>query len=109
MTHPFQKAYKLRDTPLSSADISIFSPKISNLFISRNTDKDSNSFNFFESLKVIIINMVAISMMSVKLTTLGLLKIQVSRNKVYDFVFSVLDVNNNFLSRDSNYIVGMVM
>ena len=53
--------------------------------------------------------MVAISMMSVKLTTLGLLKIQVSRNKVYDFVFSVLDVSNNFLSRDSNYIVGMVM
>ena len=53
--------------------------------------------------------MVAISVMSVKLPTLGLPKIQVFQNKVYDFVFSVLDVSSSFLSRDSNYIVGMVM
>ena len=36
----------------------------------------SNSFNFFESLRVVLINMVAILMMSVKLATPGLLKVK---------------------------------
>ena len=37
----------------------------------------SNSFNFFESLKVVLKNMVTISMMSAKMATPGLLKIKV--------------------------------
>ena len=36
-----------------------------------------NSFNFFLSLKVLLINMVGILMMSAKLATIGLLKIKV--------------------------------
>ena len=47
---------------------------------------------FLESLKVVLINMVAILMMSAKLTTLGLLKINVFWNKVYDIIISVHDV-----------------
>ena len=67
---------------LHSADISIFSTVVT----SRNTDIDhffiifknvSNSFNFFESLKVVLINMVEILIISAKLATLGLLKIKV--------------------------------
>ena len=66
---------------LRSADISIFSPVVT----SRNTDIDrffiifkniSNSFNFFESLKVVLINMVEILIISAKLAALGLLKIK---------------------------------
>ena len=37
----------------------------------------SNSFNFFESLKVVLKNMVTISMMSAKMATPDLLKIKV--------------------------------
>ena len=67
---------------LRSADISIFSPVVT----SRNTDIDrffiifkniSNSFNFFASLKVVLINVVEILIISAKLATLGLLKIKV--------------------------------
>ena len=37
----------------------------------------SNSFKFFESLKIFLINLVIILMMSAKMTTPGLLKITV--------------------------------
>ena len=37
----------------------------------------SHSFNFFESLKVVLINMVTILMMPAKLATVGLLKIKI--------------------------------
>ena len=53
--------------------------------------------------------MVAILMMSAKLATLGLLKIKVFWNKGYDVIISVHDVTNKILSRDSNYIVDVVM
>ena len=49
--------------------------------------------------------MVAILMMSAKLATLGLLKINIFRNKGYDATISVYDFANKILSRDSNYIV----
>ena len=52
--------------------------------------------------------MVAISMMSANLATLGLLKIKVFWNKDYDIIISVYDVTDKILSRDSNYIVDMV-
>ena len=53
--------------------------------------------------------MVALLMMSAKLATLGFLKIKVFLNKVYDVIISVQDVTKRFLSRDSHYIVYLVM
>ena len=45
---------------------------------------------------------------SANLATLGRLKIRLFRNEGYDVIISVHDVNK-ILSRDSNYIVDMVM
>ena len=53
--------------------------------------------------------MVAILMMSGKLTTLGLLKVKVFWNKHYDVIISIHDVSNKSLLRDLNYIVDLVM
>ena len=51
---------------------------MSAFFYRKSAASNSNSFlTFLESLKVVLINMVAILMMSAKLTTLGLLKINV--------------------------------
>ena len=64
-----------------SADISIFSPKISNFsYIKKcryrlHFDTLFPILFFFESLKVALLNMVTILMMSAKMATLGLLKI----------------------------------
>ena len=70
--------------PLSSADISIFSLNISKFCYIKNY-RYKLHFNayfvialvFFESLKVFLINMVAVLMMSAKLVTQGLLKTKV--------------------------------
>ena len=43
------------------------------------------------------------------MATPGLLKITVFWNKGYDVIISVDDVTNKILSRDSNYIVDVVM
>ena len=43
------------------------------------------------------------------MATPGLLKIMVSSNKGYDVIISVDDVTNKILSRDSNYIVDVLM
>ena len=48
-------------------------------------------------------------MMSAKMATPGLLKITVFWNKGYDVIISVHDVTNKILSRDSNYIIDVVM
>ena len=53
--------------------------------------------------------MVTILMMLVKMATPGLLKIRVFWNKGYDVIISVHDVTNKILSRDSNYIIDVVM
>ena len=53
--------------------------------------------------------MAAILMISAKLATLSLLKIKVFRNKGYDVIISGHDVTNKILSRNSNYISGVVM
>ena len=63
----------------------------------------------FESSKVFLINMIKILMMSVKLASLGLLKIKIFWNKTYNVILSVHGVTNKTLSRDSIYIVDMVM
>ena len=62
----------------------------------------------FEFLKVVLINMVAILMMSPN-WLLGLLKIKLFQNKGYDVIIFVHDVINKILSRDSNYITDVVM
>ena len=53
--------------------------------------------------------MVTIMMMSAKTATLGLFKIKIFRNKGYEVIISLHDVTNKILSRDSSYIVDMVM
>ena len=48
-------------------------------------------------------------MMSAKIATPGLLKIKVFWNEGYDVIIFVHDVTNKILSRDSNYIIDVVM
>ena len=43
------------------------------------------------------------------MAALGLLKVKVFWNKGYDVIISVHDVTNKILSRDSNYIIDVVM
>ena len=102
--------------PLRSTDISIFHWKSETFVISRNTDIDTilihnfYFFNtFFESLEVDLKNMVAISMISAKLATPGILKIEVFRNRNYDVTISVHDTTKKLSSYDSNYIVNLIV
>ena len=53
--------------------------------------------------------MVKILMMSAKMATLDLLKIKIFQNKGYDVISSVYDVTSKNLSRDSNYILDVIM
>ena len=53
--------------------------------------------------------MVIILMMSAKIATLGLLKINIFWKKGYNVIISVHGVTNKILSRDLNYIVDVVM
>ena len=53
--------------------------------------------------------MVGILMMSVKLATLGLLKIKAFWYKGCDAIIYVHDATKKTLSRDSNYIVNVIM
>ena len=46
---------------------------------------------------IVLINMVTILMMSAQMATLGLFKIRVFQNKVYDVIIFVLDVTNKVL------------
>ena len=102
--------------PLSSADISIFSRECSTFcYIKKCTYRLEFDrqflilLTFLESVVIVLINMVTILMMSTKITTPGLLKIRVFWNNGYDVIISVHDVTNKILSRDSNYIVDVVM
>ena len=102
--------------PLSSADISIFSLKIRKFFyIKKYRYKmyfDSLFLilsTFLESLKIVLINMVTTLVISAKMAALGLLKIKVFWNKGYRVIIAVHDVTCKVLSRDSTYIVDVVM
>ena len=56
--------------------------------------------------------MVPILMLLAKLANLGLLKIKLFQNKGYDVIISVYDVTNTMnqtISRESNYIVDVVI
>ena len=63
----------------------------------------------FESLKVFVINKVATLIMSEKLATLGLLKINVFWDEGSEVIISVHDVTNKILPHDLNYTVDVVM
>ena len=80
----FQKLYESRDTPLSSADISIFLPEISKFcYIKKYRYRfhlDTyflTALTFLESIRIVLINMVKILIMSAKMATPGLLKIKI--------------------------------
>ena len=64
---------------------------------------------FFESSKIVLVNMVEFLMMSAKLATLSLLKIKVIWGNGYDIITPVYDVTNKILPHESNYIVDVVM
>ena len=53
--------------------------------------------------------MITILMMLAKMATPDLLKTTVFWNKGYDVIIPVHDVSNKILSRDSNYIVDVVI
>ena len=88
--------------------------KSATFVISRDTDIDcisicnSDSFSFFWVFKACLINKVAILIMSAKLALLGLLKIKVFWNKVYQVIISAHDITKKF-SKDSSFIVDVVM
>ena len=62
----------------------------------------SNSFNFFQSLKFVLITTVRMFMISAIMATLGLLKIKTFYKKGYEVIISDQYVTNKNLSRDSN-------
>ena len=101
---------------LGSAEINIFSPKISKCCFIKKYRCRFHFYkwclillNFFESSKIILINMVIILMMSAKMATLDLLKLKLLWNNDYDIITPVHDVTNKILSRDSNCIVDVGM
>ena len=102
--------------PLSSADISIFSPEIGKFCY---TKKCRYRFHFetyflilsncFESLKMNLVHMVTILMRSAKVATLGLLEIKLFWSNTYGVISSVNEVTHKILSHNSNDIVDVVM
>ena len=102
--------------PLSSADISIFSPEFSKFCYIKKyryglhiDTKFLVLLTYFESLMISLINMVAILMIPAKMAPLGLPKIKVFWNRGYDVIIYVHDVTNQILSRDPKCIVDVVM
>ena len=94
---------------MSSVDICIFLSEISKFHCVKNyryrlhfDTKFLIILTFFESLKIVLMNMVAILIMSAKMVTLGLLKIKVIENKAYDAITFV------YLPCNSNHIVTKV-
>ena len=57
---------------------------------------------------VVLINMEFL-IMSAKFATLDLLQIKIFLEKGYDVTFSVCDVTNEILSRDTNYFLEVIM
>ena len=103
-----QVIYLLSST---DTDIGIFSLEINNFCYIRKYRHRLHFpilLTFFESVKVILINIVAILMMEAKLDTLGLLKIEIFWNEGYDVIICVHNVTIKILSLRSNCIVDVV-
>ena len=60
-------------------------------------------------LKICLIKTVTILMMSAKLATPGLLQAKIFRKEGYDVIILDYSVTNKILSRDSNYVIDVVM
>ena len=96
-----QKLYKSCDTPVKFCWHRAFCQRKSAMF--------ECLLILFESLKVVLINMIAILMVSARLATSGLLKMKIFWNEGYDVIFPAHKDINKILSFDSNYIVDMVI
>ena len=101
--------------PMSTADISNFSPEISKFCYTKKCmyrlhfdTKFLFFLTFLESLKIILIKQVTILMIPAKMVIPGL-KITLFWSKGYEVIIYVHDVTSKILSRDSNYIVDVVM
>ena len=101
---------------LSSADISIFLQEISKFcyikkyrYRFRLDTYFLTLLNFLESIRTVLINMVKLLMISAKMATPGLLKINIFWKKAYDVIIFAHDVTITILSYDSNYSVNAVM
>ena len=102
--------------PISPADISNFSPEISQVIYIKKymyrlhfDSKFLIVLTFLESLKIVLVKKITILMMPAKMGTSGLLKIKVFGNKGYDVIIYVYDVTNRILSNDSHFIVDVIM
>ena len=62
-----------------------------------------------ESFELVLINMVAIFMISEKLLTLGCVKTNLFSNKSHDVIISSHDVTNKILSHAANYFIDVSM
>ena len=62
-----------------------------------------------ESLKVVLIKMIAILMISAKWATLGSHRINLFWNKSHGILFSIDEITNKILTSDSNYDADMAM
>ena len=65
--------------------------------------------NFFETLKIFLINMVTILMMSAKMSTLDLLERKIFWVKDYDVIMSVHEVTSKRLLCEATYILDVVI
>ena len=61
--------------------------------------------SFIESLNVILMNMVAILVMSAKFDIPGFLETKEFWNEGYDNIIFIYDATNKIVSRESNYVV----
>ena len=101
---------------LSSADISNFLPE-TNKFCHFNKYMYRLHFQtkflilltFLECIKIFLIKKVSILMMSAKMATPGLLKIKVFWKEGYEVIIFVHEITSKILSRDSDYIVDVIM
>ena len=119
----FGAAYGWREVPLTKichacpivmkiGTVIPYLKRIQNIYKSDDTTLEFCShqhFIMFEFLKVVFISMVAILMMSVKLATAALIKIQVFWNKSYGVASFVHDIINKTLSCDLNYFVDVML
>ena len=62
-----------------------------------------------ESFELVLINMVAIFMISEKLLTLSCVKTNLFSNKSHDVIISSHDVTNKILSHAANYFIDVSM
>ena len=105
--------------PLSSADISIFSPEISKLCYIKKHERSITEFlillTSFESLKVVLRNKFAIFYCVLEIGyfkiigKVDFLNIKVCWNKVDDVIIFAHDGNIQIFSRDSSYITNIII